>query len=132
MVPVAPTSLEAGIWLTHVGDPLAHGQECRFHSASSDRLAGAPGVGAPSTEGEDEKETEPRFGVVDVTQGGVLSVRGAELDPGLEGVEAGAASLGHDRGVSGLQHRAEIRSEAISGRRVCSDQVGGSGYCFVR
>lgn len=127
MVPVASTSLEAGIRLTHVGDPLAHGQECRCHRASSDRLPGASGVGAPSSEAEDEKETEPCFGVSDVTQGGLLPVRGAEVDPILEDVDAGATSLGHDRGVSGLQHRAEIRSEAISGRRVCSSQVGVCG-----
>ena len=127
MVPVASTNLEAGIRLTHVGDPLAHGQECCFHSASSDRLAGATGVGAPTPEAEDEEETESGFGVRDVTQGGVLAVLTAEVDPGLEGVDAGAASLGHNRGVSGLQHSAEIRSEAISGRRVCSSQVGGSG-----
>ena len=33
-------SLFSGIWLTHVGDPLAHGKEGFVHRISSDRLVG--------------------------------------------------------------------------------------------
>jgi len=45
-------SLEVGIRLTQVGDPLAHGQERYLHCASSDRLPGGPRARESSAEAE--------------------------------------------------------------------------------
>ena len=126
MVCAGSRSFEAGIRLTQSGDPLAHGREGFRHSVSSDRLPGACDGAAPA-HGEDKDEAESVFLAWDVTQGRILAVFGAEGDPSLEDGALGATRLGDNSGVCGLQRSAEISSEAISGRRCCCVQDGGSG-----
>lgn len=127
MVCPGSDSFFAGIRLTQSGDPLAHGREGFLHSVSSDRLPGGLSNGATSAHGKDEEEAEAGFLAGDVTQGGIMAVFGAEIDPGLEDGALGAARLGDNRGVCGLQRSAEISCEAISGRRGCCVQDGGCG-----
>jgi hypothetical protein len=127
MVPVCSRNLLAGILATQHGDARPDGQEGFRHCLSADRSAGLLGPGAADTEAKDKEVAQAGLGVRDVTEGRVMTEGLAEGDPGLEGGETGSASLGDKSGVCGLQRRAEIRTEAISGRRVCRCQGAASG-----
>ena len=74
---------EAWIWLTQVGNPLAHGHEGVLYCISSDRFAGAAGRSVP--DGEDKKVTQFGFGVRDVLKARVDAERVTELGPEAEG-----------------------------------------------
>ena len=109
----------AGILATQHGDARAHGKEGFRHCVRADRSAGLLGAGAADTETKDEDVAETGLKVRDVTEGWLMTEGCAVRDPRLEGGETGSSSFGDKRGVCGLQRSAEIRVEAIAGRRVC-------------
>ena len=74
---------EAWIWLTQVGNPLAHCHEGVLYRISSDRFAGAAGRAVP--DGEDEEVTQLGFGVGDVAKARADAERLTELGPEGEG-----------------------------------------------
>ena len=77
---------EAWIWLTQVGNPLAHCHKGVLYCISSDRFAGAAGVAGRSVpDGEDEKVTQFGFGVGDVSKARADAERRTELGPEAEG-----------------------------------------------
>ena len=79
---------EAWIWVTQVGNPLAHCHEGVLYCCiSSDRLAGAAGRSVP--DGEDEKVTQFGFGVGDVLKARADAERLTEL-----GTEQGGGQRG--------------------------------------
>jgi hypothetical protein len=127
MVPVGARSLLAGIRATQHGDARSNGKEGCLHCTSADRSAGLLGPGATDAEAKHEDVAQAGLRVVDVTEGWVKTEGPTEGDPGLEGGEAGVASLGDNSGVCGLQRSAEISVEAISGRRVCITHGEGRG-----
>ena len=85
---------EAWIWLTQVGNPLAHCHEGVLYCISLDRFAGAAGRSVP--DGEDEKVTQFGFGVRDVSKARADAERLTEPGPEAEG---GVARTGGFDGV---------------------------------
>lgn len=79
------------------------------------------------TQAKDEEVAEPCFKEWDITEGWGSSVGPAEVFPLVKDGEAPGASLGAKSGVSGVQRKAEISCEAISGRRGSCFQGFGSG-----
>ena len=79
------------------------------------------------SDGEDKEVAQPSFLQWDITEGWRAPVFSAELGPALEDVAAAAASLGDESCFCGVQRRAEISKEAISGRKGSWRQGCGSG-----
>jgi len=75
----------------------------------------------------DEEETQTGFWVWHVLQGGVMAVQVAEASPVVEDDVTGGSGFGDQGRAGDLQRSAEMRSEAISGRRVCMSQACGCG-----
>jgi hypothetical protein len=120
MVPVRSRNFFSGIRATQCGDALAHGQEDRRHRIRSDRFAGAGVDSSAQPDCVDQEVAELGFCVPDITEGAglVFPVFDAEVAPVLEVGQASGSSLGDESGVCGLQSKAEISLEAISGRSV--------------
>ena len=76
---VSVSKWEAGIWLTQVGNPLAHCQEGILYRVSSDRFAGLAGLAVAV--GEDEQVADLGFRVGDRTETRGGSVGGTEGGP---------------------------------------------------
>jgi hypothetical protein len=129
MVPLRSWNFLSGILSTQCGDALAHGQEDRRHRIRSDRFAGAGIDSSAQSDGVDEEVAELGLIVPDVTEGAglVLAVLKAEVAPILEVGKSPGSSFGDESGVCGLQSKAEVSLEAISGRSVCAVQGFGSG-----
>ena len=67
MVSFGARNFFAGIWLTQVGDPLAHRQEGCFHLISLNTLVALASLAVAVP--EDQEVGELGFGVKDITEG---------------------------------------------------------------
>jgi hypothetical protein len=83
----------------------------------ADRLAGFWGNAVAEAQPIDQEEAEAGLVVLDSTEEWGVVVFLAEGNPPLEVIDSGMSSLGHNSGVCGLQRSAEIRAEAVLGRR---------------
>ena len=116
---VSVSKWEAGIWLTQVGNPLAHCQEGVLYRVSSDRFAGLAGLAIAV--GKDEEVADLGFRVGDRTETRGGSVGGTEVGPDGEdtlpgGIGLAGGGLGGDC-ESSAEVRLEIEADGSWSRR---------------
>jgi len=112
--------------LTQVGDPLAHRVECGLNCASAQREAGGGGtVSVSMGVGEDDRELV--VVQLDRTEGWVQLEFVAELATICKDDVAGPIGFVGDGAVGGVESKAEVTDESISGRRWQSCQGRGKG-----
>ena len=85
-------STEYRIWLTQVGDPLAHGQYDLVHGISPNGVTGGSLLSVAHS--IDDEEAEPGFRVRDITEGRGDAHFLTEVAPPSKGCRAGASGLG--------------------------------------
>ena len=112
---------EAGIWFTHVGEPLPDGSEDLRYGVSPDIVLTPPGVLTVPVDVDDDV-VELIVGIWDARKSWVNAEGVAEVCPSVE-VLAGDNPGSRDIGFrGGLERRAEVSREASSGLRVRSRQ----------